>query len=80
MHENKTELFGFLSLEVTHLPLSDDKGMYATHGSEVIYSPAKCDLTRLAPCLQEESESRLLIQSCCRCCAEEEQEGDYTHS
>ena len=54
-------MFGFLSREVTHLPLSDDKEMYATHGSEVLCFPAQCYLTRLAPCSQEEADTRLLL-------------------
>ena len=60
-NENKTELFAFLSHEDVHLPLAEGKELYATDGSGVLCSPAESYLACLAPCLQEEADTRLLL-------------------
>ena len=79
--DNKTELFAFLSPEAIRLPLvqlADQKELYATDGSGVICSPTDSCLARLAPCSQEEADTRLLLhaadatQKGCK-------EGDHTH-
>lgn len=59
--DNKTELFSFLSQESTRLPIADGKEVYATHGREVLCSPEESDLTNLAPCSQDEADTRLLL-------------------
>ena len=58
---NKTELFGFLSQETTRHQQNCGKEVYATQGSNVLCSPAELDLTNLAPCSQEETDTRLLL-------------------
>ncbi|CAB3998852.1 Hypothetical predicted protein [Paramuricea clavata] len=59
--QNKTELFTFLSQKVVHIPLADGKELYASDGSGVLCSPAESNLARLAPCSQEEADTRLLL-------------------
>jgi len=59
--ENKTELFSFLSEQVTRLPTENDKEIYATHGRVVLCSTGQSDLTNLAPCSHEEADTRLLL-------------------
>lgn len=61
VNENKTKLFAFLSREAVHLHLEEGKELYATDGSEVFCSPAESYLARLAPCSQEEVDTRLLL-------------------
>jgi hypothetical protein len=61
--QNKTELFAFLSHKVVHLPLADGKELYASDGSAVLCSPAESYLARLALCLQEEADTRLLLHA-----------------
>jgi hypothetical protein len=61
--QNKTELFTFLSQKVVHLPLADGKELYASDGSGVLCSPAESNLARLAPCSQEEADTRLLLHA-----------------
>ena len=59
--ENKSELFTFLKHEVINLPLAEGKELYATDGSGVLCSPAESDSAYLAPCSQEEADTRLLL-------------------
>ena len=59
--QNKTELFSFLSHKTVRLPLAEGKEMYATDGNGVLCSPAESDLAHLAPCSQEEADTRLLL-------------------
>ncbi|KAJ8353480.1 hypothetical protein SKAU_G00210470 [Synaphobranchus kaupii] len=60
--ENKTELFSFLSREAVHLDsLAQGKELYATDGTGVLCSPAESCLACLAPCSQEEADTRLLL-------------------
>ena len=59
--ENKTNLFAFLPRRVVHLPLAEGKELYATDGSGVLCSPAESYLACLAPCSQEEADTRLLL-------------------
>ncbi|KAK1888362.1 Fibrinogen-like protein 1, partial [Dissostichus eleginoides] len=59
--ENKTDLFAFLSRRVVHLPLAEGKELYATDGSGVLCSPVESYLACLAPCSQEEANTRLLL-------------------
>ena len=42
-------------------PLSNGKELYATHLRNVLCSPTDLDLTNLAPCSQEEGDTRLLL-------------------
>ena len=59
--ENKTELFAFLSPEAIRLHLvllADRKELYATDGS-----PTDSCLARLAPCSQEEADTRLPLHA-----------------
>ena len=58
---NKTELFSFLSQESARLSTEDGKEVYATHGREVLCSSEESDLANLAPCSQEEPDTRLLL-------------------
>ena len=58
---NNTELFGFLSQEITRHQPEYGKKLYATHGSDVLSCPAELDLTNLAPCSHEEADTRLLL-------------------
>ncbi|KAK1887154.1 Peptidoglycan hydrolase FlgJ [Dissostichus eleginoides] len=60
--ENKTDFFAFLSRRVVHLPLAEGKELYATDGSGVLCSPAASYLACLAPCSQEEADTRLLLR------------------
>ena len=59
----QTELFAFLSREVVHLPLAESKELYATDGSGVLCSSVDSYLARLAPCSQEEADTRLLLHA-----------------
>ena len=59
--ENKTELFAFLSRQAAHRPLAEGKELYATDGSGVLCLPADLCLTHLAPCSQEEADTRLFL-------------------
>ena len=61
VNENKTELFAFLSRQTVHLSVAEGKEIYATDGSGVLCSPAGSYLARLAPCSQEEADTRLLL-------------------
>ena len=58
MDDNKTELFSFLTHQVTILK-REGKAVYATDGHDVLCSMAQIDLTGLAPWSHEEAESRL---------------------
>ena len=59
--ENKTELFGFLSQQITCIPVDDGKEIYTTHGKMVLCSPAQSDLTKLTPCSHEEADTHLIL-------------------
>ena len=61
VNENNTELFGFQSCVAVHLSVGEGKEIYATDGSRVLYSPAESCLAHLAPCSQEEADTRLLL-------------------
>ena len=50
-----------MSQETTRHPQYYGKELYATHGSDVLCSPAELDLTNLAPCSHEEADTRLLL-------------------
>ena len=58
--DNKTELFSFLSHQVTLLE-TDGKAVYATDGHYVLCSMAQIDLTGLVPCSHEEADIRLFL-------------------
>ena len=47
--------------EAVRLPLAQGKELYATDGTGVLCSPAEPCLACLAPCSQEEAETRLLL-------------------
>ncbi len=57
----KKNIFAFLSREAVHLPLPQGKELCATDVSGVLCSPAESHLARLAPCLQEEAGTRILL-------------------
>ena len=59
--ENKTELFKFLSQQVTSITPVEGKTIYATDGRDVLCSQADVDMTKLAPCSHEEADTRLLL-------------------
>jgi len=59
--ENKTELFEFLSRQVTSMPVEDDRQIYATVDKTVICTPSDCDITNLSPCSHEEADTRLFL-------------------
>ena len=59
--ENKTELFKFLSQQVTHLPIEKGKVIYATNGTDVLSTMADADMENLAPCSHEEADTGLLL-------------------
>ena len=58
--DNKTELFSFLSHQVTILQ-TEGKAVYATDGHDMLCSMAQIDLTGLVPCSHEEADTRLLL-------------------
>ena len=58
--DNKTELFSFLSHQVTLLQ-TEGKAVYATDGHDVLCSMAQIDLTGLVPCSHEEADTRLFL-------------------
>ena len=60
MDDNKTELFSFLSHQVTLLE-TEGKAVYATDGHDVLCSMAQIDLTGLVPCSHEEADIRLFL-------------------
>ena len=60
MDDNKTELFSFLSHQVTLLQ-REGKAVYATDGHDVLCSMAQMDLTGLVPCSHEEADTRLFL-------------------
>ena len=59
--ENKTELFSFLAREAVNLPVAQGKELYATDGTGVLCSTADLCVACLAPCSQEEADTRLLL-------------------
>ena len=63
LDENKTELFHFLSQQVTHLPTDEGKIVNVTDGTGVLSTMADADLTNLAPCSHEEADTRLLLHA-----------------
>ena len=58
VEDNKTELFSFLSHQVTLLQ-TEGKAVYATDRHDVLCSMAQIDLTGLVPCSHEEADTRL---------------------
>ena len=58
--ENKTELFSFLSHEITRQPTTG-KVIYATDGRDVLSSHAVADRTNIMPCTHEEADTGLLL-------------------
>ena len=61
INENKTELFAFLSRVAVRHSVGEGKEIYATDGSRVLCSPVESCLAHLAPCSQEEADTRLLL-------------------
>ena len=64
MNDNKTELFSFLSHQVTLLE-TEGKAVYATDCHDVLCSMAQIDLTGLVPCSHEEADIRLFLHVAC---------------
>ena len=59
--ENKTELFHFLAEFVVRQPTTEGKRIYVTDGQDVLTNPSHLDTTSLAPCNQEEADSRIFL-------------------
>ncbi|KAL8620123.1 hypothetical protein ACOMHN_052065 [Nucella lapillus] len=60
---NKTELFRFLSAALMEWFDQEDKQLVITDGEAVLSKPLLPDLTSLAPCNHEESDSRMLLHA-----------------
>ena len=58
--DNKTELFSFLSHQVTLLQ-TEGKAVYATDGHHMLCSMTQIDLTGLVPCSHEEADTCLFL-------------------
>ena len=58
--DNKTELFSFLSHQVTLLQI-EGKPVYVTDGHDVLCSMAQLDLRGLVPSSHEEADTRLFL-------------------
>ena len=58
---NKTELFSFPSQEAVGLPFTQGMEHYTTDGTGVLCSSEEANVACLAPCLQEEADTRLLL-------------------
>ena len=50
-----------MARESINLPVALGKELYATDGTGVLCSPADLCVARLAPCSQEEADTRLLL-------------------
>ena len=61
--ENKTQLFKYLSLQVMSLSPTKGKVIYATIGEDVLSTDTDADVENLAPCSQEEADTRLLLHA-----------------
>ncbi len=59
--ENKTELFKFLSGQVKNYPVHDGKVLFATNEEDAVSTMVNADMSNLAPCSQEEADTRLLL-------------------
>ena len=60
MDDNKTELFSFLSHQVTILQ-TESKAVYATDDHDVLCTMAQIDLTGLVPCSHQEADTCLFL-------------------
>ena len=60
MDDNNTELFRFLSHQVTLLQ-REGIAVHATDGHDVLCSMAQMDLTGLVPCSREEADTSLFL-------------------
>ena len=61
--ENKTKLFVFLSEDAACRPQGYDKELYTTHGSDVLRSPTRLDVSNIALCSHEKADTRLIFNS-----------------
>ena len=61
--ENKTELFVFLSEDAACRPQGYGKELYTTRGIDVLRSPTRWDVSNIAPCSQEEADTRLILHA-----------------
>ena len=59
--DDKTELFRFLTQQVTIITTMEGAAIYATFARSVLCSVDNADLTNLVPCSQEEADTRLLL-------------------
>ena len=59
--ENKTELFSFLSHEVTRQSTTVGKVIYATDGRDILSSHPESVGTTMMPCTHEKADTRLLL-------------------
>ncbi len=58
--ENKTELFHFLSKEMTSTEMLPGKDLYSTYDENVLCTPAM-DIQHLAPCSHEQADIRMIV-------------------
>ena len=63
--ENKAELFHFIAKYIEDLqdPLLEGKEIRITHGPDVLSNPQQDEVSRLAPCSQEEADTRWLLHA-----------------
>ena len=61
--ENKTKLFIFLSEVAACRPQGYDKELYTTHGSDVLRSPTRLDVSNIALCSHEKADTHLILNS-----------------
>ena len=59
--ENKNELLYFLAEFLQRQPAIEGKRIYITNGQDVLTNPLHLDTTSLAPCNQEEADSRIFL-------------------
>ena len=57
---NKSELFSFLSLQTANLEPETGKQIIITHKKDVLCTLPR-DITELAPCTQEEADTRIFL-------------------
>lgn len=61
VNENKTELFGLFSQQITCIPVDDGEEIYTAHRKMVLCSPAHSDLTNLSIYSHKEAGTLLLL-------------------
>ena len=59
---NKTELFAFLANALLKSLVQEDKQLVVTSDMEVLSKPPLPDMSSIAPCTHEETDSCMLLQ------------------